>query len=63
MPKRDRVDKIVDEDSVGVDSFRAYKASGDDHTKIVNGEKEIESFHLYKEEDDNHDETNKGRKS
>ncbi len=43
---------VVDEDSVGLDSFKSYPSSDDDTTKIVDGEKVVEDFHLYKEDTD-----------
>lgn len=43
---------VVDEDSIGLDSFRSYPSSNDNTTKIVDGEKVVEDFHLYKEDTD-----------
>ena len=48
--KNQHKDVVVPENDMAVDSFRAYKASDDDKTKIEDGEKAIESFHLYKED-------------
>lgn len=45
-------EKIVDEDEIGLDSFKSYPSSNDGNTKIVDGKKVVEDFHLYKEDND-----------
>lgn len=50
--KTEHKEKIVDEDSVGLDSFKSYPSSDDDTTKIIDDEKVVEDFHLYKEDTD-----------
>ena len=58
MPEKGKDERVVDEDKVEVKSFKDYKSSDDDRTRVVDGEKEIESFHLYKTEDDDHNDHN-----
>lgn len=47
--------KIVPEEQVTVQSFKAYASSDDEKTKIINGEKVIEDFHVYESAGDDDD--------
>lgn len=40
-------EKIVNEDSVSLNSFHAYESSEDDETKIVDGKPVVADFHMY----------------
>lgn len=45
--ERDEREKIVNEDSVALNSFHAYESSDDDETKIVDGKPVVADFHMY----------------
>lgn len=50
MPKRKESNNrevVVNEDSVGLNSFHAYESSNDDETKIIDGKPVVADFHMY----------------